>query len=383
MMSGIFASQPTDANHKPKRILLLRTDGSIGDFVLFSSALREYRELFPGIKITLLVASQVMELAQHCPYVDEVWDINIRKFRANPIEHWLWFKRLRSERFDLAINTVYSTTGGFVDCLAGWTDAPRRIAFECLDRIRPRRSPKPYFTEIVPTKDEWRFEGERNLEMLRYLGYKNSVKPFATELWIDAHASDSAEKLLGRLKGQSYGILFPGAGRSIRLWPVEHFVDVINIHRRMQPLEWIICGAKKDSSVCNSAETMLKGQGVDVLNLCGKTSQGEFASLIAGAQVCLSNDTGAVHIAAAAGTPVVFILGGGEFGRFLPYPSNPLAVGVINELPCYFCYWRCIRDEVECITKVTVEQVVAALTTLFERTMHLNRAEPSRKRNPQ
>ena len=263
----------------------------------------------------------------------------------------------------MAIYTPYSTSGGYVECLAGWTSAPRRIAFQCLDRIRFRLSPEPYFTELVPTVTEWKFEGERNRDMLRYLGYEKFDSDSKGEIWLDPHSLSSGEKLLAQLGGRPYGVIFPGAGRTIRQWPADKIVDSIKLASLPELSCWVICGAANDSAICAQVASLCDLQGIRTLNLCGKTSLGEFVLIIARSRLCLTTESSAAHISSAVGVPCVVLVGGGHYGRFFPYPNNELAIEVKHELPCYYCYWRCIRDEVECITKITAEQTAFALKT--------------------
>jgi ADP-heptose:LPS heptosyltransferase len=92
-------------------------------------------------------------------------------------------------------------------------------------------------------------------------------------------------------------------------------------------------------------------------------------------QILISNETGTAHIANAVGTPTVCILGGGHFGRFVPYPvlsgqTSHLKV-VYHKMPCYGCDWKCVyqikseasgsgamEDEpAPCISNISVDAV--------------------------
>jgi ADP-heptose:LPS heptosyltransferase len=100
--------------------------------------------------------------------------------------------------------------------------------------------------------------------------------------------------------------------------------------------------------------------------LSGKTTLQELAELIRGAEILISNETSAVHIAAAVGTNSVCILGGGHFGRFLPYPKHVKGARPIvadKYMPCFNCNWKCEwphepSGAVPCVTGVSIEQVL-------------------------
>ena len=83
-----------------------------------------------------------------------------------------------------------------------------------------------------------------------------------------------------------------------------------------------------------------------LINLCGSTNLSQLIGVISSARLLLSNETSAIHIAAATSTPSVCLLGGGHFGRFVPYPSSapmPHPIPVYYSMPCFNCNWQCIH----------------------------------------
>jgi pyruvate-formate lyase-activating enzyme len=65
------------------------------------------------------------------------------------------------------------------------------------------------------------------------------------------------------------------------------------------------------------------------------------------------------------GTPNVIMLGGGHFGRFMPY--SPLTSTVCLPLSCYGCNWRCRHARAHCVQDVAPEVVEVALREALER----------------
>jgi ADP-heptose:LPS heptosyltransferase len=118
--------------------------------------------------------------------------------------------------------------------------------------------------------------------------------------------------------------------------------------------------------------------GVPVHNFSGRTTLESLAATIAGARVVVSNDTAAVHIAAAVGAPAVCVLGGGHYGRFLPYPEQyggpgqgPLPAAVTHPMECFGCGWVCgyhppAGSPYPCVERVSVDDVWARVLDALE-----------------
>ena len=143
----------------------------------------------------------------------------------------------------------------------------------------------------------------------------------------------------------------------------------------------MICGAPNEVALC---QEIANASLVNCLNLAGRTSLAELAEVIRGASLLVGNDTSAVHLSAAVGTPAVCILGGGHYGRFMPYTDTILGiipVAAAKSMHCYHCNWVCnqphdLAGPVPCIANVSVQVVLAAvqqaLTKAAEHTSQLS-----------
>ena len=101
----------------------------------------------------------------------------------------------------------------------------------------------------------------------------------------------------------------------------------------------------------------------------------ELPQLLKYARFVVSGETSAVYIAAAVETPVVCVLGGAYFGRFLPYPELTGQKFVLETvsypMSCYGCNAKCvyplqINEPPPCVSNISVdavwEKVVPLLT---------------------
>ena len=345
-----------------ERILLAKFD-SIGDFMMFTPILRELRSRIPQAHIVLFVRTAVINLAETCPYVDEVWHIDERTFRWNIFEKIRWAIKLSAAQFTIAINCRYSVNFTNLDCLVGWSKAPRRIAFECIDKFRKRTTTKPYLTELIPSDSQWKFEIDRNFDILKHLGFAPPTNR-ATEMWVREGDRKTLDRKAGNREAK-YAIIAPASQVKLKIWDQKNFVSVIETLSGKFSFHWYICGSRGEWDLCNQLDAALKNRAIGSTNLAGMLTLREFGFLAEGAAFYFGNDTGPMHIAAAMGIYTIAILGGGHYGRFYPYPDNPKTIAVTNKLPCYNCDWRCILEEPECITRISVENATESIVNIL------------------
>lgn len=95
--------------------------------------------------------------------------------------------------------------------------------------------------------------------------------------------------------------LNPGANEAWRRWPEEKFAAVA---QRLHADGWtpLLVGSRNDTALCQSIAAMCP---FPLSDFSGRTSVNEMVTLLRQTELLISNDTGAVHLAAAAGTPVL------------------------------------------------------------------------------
>lgn len=354
-------------------VLLVRLD-AIGDFVLWLRSARQLRRHFQGRKIVLLANSAWADLARELPYWDEVWAVSVKQLDLPGPYRWRLWRRLRGAGFAVAVQPTLSRVFSRGDAAIWASAAPQRIgsagtlnnSFAAQLRWASR-----WYTRLVPV--HWDAVSSLNgVESERHeFGYNDdfvaaltgSVSPeLAPEL---LSIPDSCAKNLR--PDAPYFLVSPGVGWTGKQWPGERFATIIN--RLVDERGWraVLCGAQSESAVSSAVARICSRPPI---NLTGKTTLFELVELIQGACLVLGNDSAPVHLAAAIGIPSISILGGGHFGRFLPYPPgrSPRAPEVVfAPMECYHCNWQCTQPHdstgpVPCISAVSVETVLAAIT---------------------
>ncbi len=118
-----------------------------------------------------------------------------------------------------------------------------------------------------------------------------------------------------------YIILFPGAGEKQKQWPAQNFGKFIQAFRKQFQHPIYICGSKQDRQLGD--EIINEAEGApDITNKCGDTTLPQLLELINETALLVTNDSSALHMAAAVDTPTVCLLSGRHYGRFVPYPQG-------------------------------------------------------------
>jgi heptosyltransferase-2 len=95
----------------------------------------------------------------------------------------------------------------------------------------------------------------------------------------------------------------------------------------------------------------------------GETDVGDLVALLSLSQGFAGNDSGAMHVAGALGIPTVGIFGSTDPNR--TGPLGPLTRVLYERIACSPCLDRTCRfGHYECLKRISVEQVVDALSSL-------------------
>jgi heptosyltransferase-2 len=356
-----------------RRILVVRND-EIGDFVLTTPFLRELRRLFPGREIVLVVKPAVEPLARRCPYVDRVLSFQRPPFRGlsgQAQRFWQtyrWAQReLHSARFDLALVPRWDVDAYGASFLAYSSGARWRLAHS--ERVNPVKAQlndgfDSLFTHVVDDR-RLRHEVEPPLDLLRFLGAAIADKRL--ELWADSSDEEQAAKLLGDLKAPV--ALAPGAGQPHRCWPAERFQAVGRFLQSSLHAPIVLLGGPSEGALLRGIASGLDGP---VLTIAGTASLPVVFAVLRRCRLFIGNDSGPMHLAAAARIPVVEVSCHSLVGdpranhspvRFGPWevPNRVLQPGA----PLDPCSSTCTAKAPHCITQIAAGDVVKAAEELL------------------
>jgi len=351
-------------------VFLIRQDG-IGDFVMWLDTAKEYRNIFPPDKYKIVLAGNKIwcDLAEELPYWDEKLMIDVKQFKTFSKYRWDFLRKVRNLGVQISIQPTFSREFYHGDALVRASGALRKVS--SAGDMANRNWLKQFLadrwhTELIPASTEPLTELERNAEFFSGLTDSPHLTRYPKldiqEFWLSSEWKD-----------KTFYILVPGTSGAVagKEWPPDFFSDLATKVFRQTGWEGAICGAKQERSL---GEQILKQCDAPLQNLCGQTTLVELAGLLSQSRLTISNDTGTVFLSSAVGTLSVCILGGGHFGRFVPYPDLPGQTNhlktVSHKMPCYGCNWECIfpiikGEPTPCISKISVGAVWKQLKPLL------------------
>ncbi|MDY7001104.1 MAG: glycosyltransferase family 9 protein [Thermodesulfobacteriota bacterium] len=154
-----------------------------------------------------------------------------------------------------------------------------------------------------------------------------------------------------------------GASAEVRRWPVSHFAGLAHKLWEEFSLCPVLLGSQGEAHLGQRFEGTIN---FPVVNLIGKTSFGELASVLTQARMLVTNDTGTMHLAAGLSCPVAAIF----LATAQPWDTGPYAPGCLclePDMDCHPCGFSksCPHNEA-CRQKITPESVFSMLRAYLE-----------------
>ncbi len=161
-------------------------------------------------------------------------------------------------------------------------------------------------------------------------------------------------------------VLFAGARDGQRIYPF--FGPALRGLVAERELQVVALGTAGDIAV---SQRCLDEIGAKSVNLCGQLTVAQAAALMRGSLLAVGVENVLAHVACAANVRHVIVMGGGCFGRFLPYSA--LSSIVCVPLTCYGCNWRCCYKRPHCVTDIAPEVVETAIRETLARAAEMPR----------
>ena len=349
---------PTDLTRRDFRKILLIKLSAVGDVVHTIPLLNKLRRRYPTAQLDWLVTPAIAELLRHHPAITNIIEFE-REAWSTPwrLAPFTSYARLAAKLRAAAYDLVVDMHGQFrTAALTLATGAPARIGF---DRPRPRvwdASPRKFpeqarkhawqgaregswmaYTHHIPVPTLDLHAVDRYLNVGPILGLDGEPADFSCP--IPQSALSRVEALLAEhgADRRDIVIMAPGTIWETKHWSSDKFAKVAG-HFLSKGLAVVLIGSQRERVVCEDVAALAPG----VIDLAGMTSLSELAALIRRAAICITNDSGPMHLAVALDRPVISIFG----------PTDPVWIGpyrradavLYADLECSPCYLRKLKD---------------------------------------
>ncbi len=337
-----------------KKILWVRLD-AIGDNLLAASMLPHIYEKFGHAAITVVCQEHIAELYRASPFVERVVGVDKMTMFLDTKYRNDTLLDLRSRGFDLALDST-CTWEQMADFLVVGSLAKEKVAFRNSATIPKNVKSKRegIFTSLLEFSSNYEPEVEKYREFLAGIGI--SSPRLGATVWIpeedEIFAADFFEKNALQPEktvalfafGRSHLRTYPSYGAALKDICAENEFSIL---------------AFGDASAYGFNQNCINEINARSINLSGRTTLLQTAALMKKCRIAVGAETGLAHMACAVDIPNVVVLGGGHYGRFMPYmPKTSVAA---LPLDCYWCDWVCKYEYSHCVVNIAPEVIEAAV----------------------
>ncbi|MBK8466730.1 MAG: glycosyltransferase family 9 protein [Chloracidobacterium sp.] len=328
-------------DHKTRNFqnILVIDFGQLGDVVLSLPALKAIRHKFAASNIAVLTGMAAGEIVTLSGLADEVIKVDRVELRDGPrlasiAKIFRLVSDIRRRKIDLVID-LHSLSE--TNLLAFLSKAKHRLLANRESRsldILSNFSPSP------PKEDKAKHLGDRYLDVLIPLGVDGSDRRFVfqtsavdLEFVRAKFFNDSQDRLIG---------IFPGAGHPSRCWSLDNFAQLASRLVSDGYIPVVFLGPE-EKAIKDQVKALFPPSTILVDGL----SLAQFIAAAGLVKAFVTNDTGPMHLAACAGTPILLLLDERAPMTYLPL-TDRLAI---------------IRDKT--IDKISVDETMHALADLI------------------
>ena len=341
----------------------------LGDLLMLTPALREYKKRTPQEKIILVVGESNKEVFKNNPYIDMIIAVDdVRIYSGRLVGQLkeayrliLLFRKLKpSKIFLLQRDWRWS----MVAILAG---------------IKKRYGFRRHVHGLLLTKAIATTEKEHEIDKyFRLFGFDGSKGKdhYRLGIFSGLHDEKCVEDLVKKLSPGNLIALSPGGAVNtkgewaLKRWPLEYYRELAIVLAN-KGYTIVLIGGTMDMPLTQKLKTLVGGVYNDrIHDLAGKFSIQGTCCILKRCKLIVTHDSGAMHIAAAAGIPVISIFGPTRPDETKPMTEGSYAFWHCDELPCAPCYRfgklpHCRKGA--CMKAVTPEMVFAKIIELSER----------------
>ncbi|MGH7137754.1 MAG: lipopolysaccharide heptosyltransferase II, partial [Pirellulales bacterium] len=341
--------------------ILLIKPSAVGDIVHTLTVLVRLRERFPDARIDWFITPENADLVRHHPALSDVVLFDRRRYsrfgRDWPATKGVvnLFRTLRRNQYDLVIDLHGQLRSALFTIATG---AAVRIGFE-----KTREGAWLVYSHHIPLLSESVHAVDRYLWLGHVLGFEAGVPDF--RIYLPPTIESRVDELLARhgLPDRPLALVVPGTVWQTKHWRVEGFAGVAR-HLLRRNFAVVLGGAPKDRERVRQVAALCP----EACDLAGHTTLAEMIALVRRSAVCVTNDSGSMHLAVAFDRPLVSVFG--PTSAVLTGPYRRMDAVVQTHAPCSPCLLRKLsqcQHQHLCMEEVTTGMVIHRLESVLAR----------------
>lgn len=337
--------------------LLIRTPNWLGDIVMALPGIAMARDAYANADVAVATPAPFADIFRERTIVGPVEVLPLAGKRGAEA------KTIRG-RFDAVLLMPNSFGSAWTAWRAG---IPERWGYASSDRwlMLTRAVPKPrrrvhqseYYTHLVgrlgpASVDETHVIPDEKYLRLPWVEVTERTRERADAV-LASRGVAGDRRIVGFAPGAAYG--------HAKRWPPVSVADVIAKVAETRGTTSVLLGAGGDREAGREIESALGarvGAPAHFVNLIGETDLAQLMGVLARCDAVVSNDSGAMHVAASLGRPIVAVFGPTD--ERITAPIGDHAV-LHTEVACRPCMLRDCPIDHRCMTRVTPDEVGRAL----------------------
>ncbi|CAM8624930.1 RfaF ADP-heptose,LPS heptosyltransferase [Burkholderiales bacterium] len=364
----LIALQAFKVPETKKGKLYVRLD-AIGDYVLWASAITRTTSGDDSADATLICSPGSYKFIESLDIFPRVIVVDPQVFVKSLSYRLRILKEVSTLSPEIAIQPTYSRVLLTGDAIIRASRARYRVGFDgdLANRSKlDRWIGDKWYTSLIKPVGRVTWEEHRNIQFMQ------RVRSSFPGLYLAKTDRGGTADSKGDVNQEGGILIFPGSGSHKKMWPITKYIALVEELKKVYPKKIYICGTQSERAL-GSALCSSQNQG-QVVNLVGAIDWTRLLERISKADLIIGNDSACVHLASYLGAKSISILGGGHFGRFLPYPKDAGRNGpecIFHQMECYGCDWKCMHpharaDPYPCIELVSVSDVMNRAVTLLK-----------------
>jgi heptosyltransferase-2 len=330
----------------PDRIVI-RAPNWLGDAVMALPAMASVGAGYPHAAVTIAASAWLAPLFLE--------DTNVVPNGLLPLDPPKERAQLSAGRFDAALLLTNSFRTAWVARQAGIAERwgysaggrslllSRRVA-----RPRTRMHQSDYYRHLVTALGLPAFDAAPRVA-------PRSETLARTVALLAEHRVDQAGVLLGVAPGAAYG--------RAKQWPSARVAQVINRLAQERQATCVLVGASADRDAGREIVSALPAGSARVIDLIGRTDLRLLVGVLSRCAAFVSNDSGAMHLAAAVGVPVTAIFGPTDERVTAPLGRSDV---LVHQVFCRPCMLRECPIDHRCMKGITADAVSASVSRHLE-----------------